>query len=364
MVTNGTQPQRGDAEARGRARRADRDLAAGQLRDRPHGHAVRPVPVADRPGPAHRAPRRPAVRRRRRGQGGPLPRGDRGRLPAQADRPRHAHRPALAAPAPRAAGRSRRAGAERDRRRAGRDRRDPRPPPHRLDRDDGARAGDVRPGRLDRHAGRGALPPERVGAEPLDGDPAAVRDHVGHGHPQLADDDRARLGRRRVPAAGAGAGPDGARPRDVHRHVGPRGRAGRRDRRPRRQGVRGLLRADDRDRAGGDRRPGARRPPRGAPGGDARGAREARVRPLRADGDRHPGQGHRPLRVRRRRPAGGRVRHRGARRRDPAARRHEPQETGRTEGPRRAVKWVRSITCASESRRAARSRSLTSPSTT
>ena len=56
--------------------------------------------------------------------------------------------------------------------------------------------------------------------------------------------------------------------------------------------------ADDRDRAGRDRRPGARRPPRGAAGGDERGAREARLRALRADGHRHPGQGHRPLRVR------------------------------------------------------------------
>ena len=53
---------------------------------------------------------------------------------------------------------------ERSRRRAGRDRRDPRPPPHRLDRD--ARAGhrDLRPGRLDRDAGRRALPRQRLRA--------------------------------------------------------------------------------------------------------------------------------------------------------------------------------------------------------
>ena len=50
------------------------------------------------------------------------------------------------------------------RRRAGRDRRDPRPPPHRLDRDEGPGHRDLRPGRLDRHAGRRALPPERHGA--------------------------------------------------------------------------------------------------------------------------------------------------------------------------------------------------------
>ncbi len=48
----------------------------------------------------------------------------------------------------------------------GRDRRDPRPPPHRLDRDPGAGHGDLRPGRLDRNAGRRALPPERDGAQP------------------------------------------------------------------------------------------------------------------------------------------------------------------------------------------------------
>ncbi len=62
------------------SRRSGRHLAAGQLRDRAHGHAVRAVPVADRPGPADRAAGRPAVRRRRRGQGGPLPGGGRGRL--------------------------------------------------------------------------------------------------------------------------------------------------------------------------------------------------------------------------------------------------------------------------------------------
>ena len=69
----------------------------------------------------------------------------------------------------------------------------------------------------------------------------------------------------------------------------------------------------------------------------SRGPRAARLPAVRADGDRHPGQGHRPLRGRRRRPAGARVRARRRRRRDPAPRRHEPQEAGRTKSPCRAV---------------------------
>ena len=76
------------------------------------------------------------------------------------------------------------------------------------------------------------------------------------------------------------------------------------DRLPRREGVRGQRGSDDHDRAGGDGRP--RRPeraPRRVAGGDGRRARAARPRALRADGDRHPGQGHRALRVRRCRAA-------------------------------------------------------------
>ena len=170
VTSNGTTPSRRHAGAGRRARRAGRALAAGQLRDRAHDHAVGAVPGAAGPEAADRPPRRPALRRRRRGQGGPLPRGGRRRRAPAPDRPRHPHRPGQPAPAPGAARRPRRAGPERAGRRAGRDRRDPRPPPHRLDRDDGARAGDVRPGRLDRDAGDRALPPERDGAEPLDGD--------------------------------------------------------------------------------------------------------------------------------------------------------------------------------------------------
>ena len=222
-----------------------------------------PEPLTVRPG-------RPALRRRRRGQGGPLPGRGRGRRGPPPDRPRDPHRPAEPAPAPRAAGRPRRAGAERPRRRAGRDRRDPRPPPHRLDRDDGAGAGDVRPGRLDRDAGDRALPPERDGAEPLDGDAAAVRDPLRHGDPQLADDDRARPRRRRVPRSGCWRSTPMALGREMFEATSDlAGVPRRRDRHARRQGVRGQRRAHDRDRPGRDRRPGARRPPRGAAGGDA-----------------------------------------------------------------------------------------------
>ena len=94
-------------------------------------------------------------------------------------------RSGLAAAPARAARRPRRAGAERRRHRAGRDRRDPRPPPHRLDRDPGPRHRDVRSGRLDGDARGRALPSERHGAEPADGDDAARRGPVGHGDPQL-----------------------------------------------------------------------------------------------------------------------------------------------------------------------------------
>ena len=174
----------------------------------------------------------------------------------------HAHRPRQPGAAPRAARRPRRAGAERARRRAGRDRRDPRPPPHRLDRDHDPGAGHVRPGRLHGDAGDRALPPERHGAEPLDRGPAARRDPLRHGHPQFSDHDRARPRGGRVPGARAGARGAGVRPRDVRQHVEPGRRGRRRDRHPRRQGVRGRRRPDDRDRAGGDRRAGPRRAPR------------------------------------------------------------------------------------------------------
>ena len=141
VVSNGAQPEPGDGRPGAGPRRAGRHLAAGQLRHRAHDHPVGAVPRADGPEPADRPARRPALGRRRRGQGSALPRGGRrGRAPAP-DRARHPHRSRLPAAAPRAARRSRRAGAERAGRRAGRDRRDPRPPPHRLDRDHGARCG-------------------------------------------------------------------------------------------------------------------------------------------------------------------------------------------------------------------------------
>ena len=102
-------------------------------------------------------------------------------------------------PAARDPRRPRRGRAERARRRAGRDRRDPRPPPHRLDRDADPGHRDLRPGRLDRDADHRALRRQRDRADGLDGDPAALRDPLRHGPAQLADDDRPRPGRDRLP---------------------------------------------------------------------------------------------------------------------------------------------------------------------
>ena len=90
------------------------------------------------------------------------------------------------------------------RRRAGRDRRDPRPPPHRLDRDAASRCArrstrSARPRRSSSSASaRTAWSRRRSTAIA-----AARRGPVGHGDPQLADDDRARPRRGRVPRARA-----------------------------------------------------------------------------------------------------------------------------------------------------------------
>ncbi len=93
--------------------------------------------------------------------------------------------------------------------------------------------------------------------------------------------------------------------------------------------------------------------------GDRRGARAAGVRPFRADGDRHPGQGHRPLRGRRCRPARAGLRRRGAGRGHRPPRCDEPEEAGCTKGPRRPLKLGSVVRwpSPSESRRAARTRS-------
>ena len=73
----------------------------------------------------------------------PLPRGGGNRLIRATGRPRRA-RSGQPGAAPRAARRPRRVGPERSWDRRGRDRRDPRPPPHRLDRDTRAGGSDVR----------------------------------------------------------------------------------------------------------------------------------------------------------------------------------------------------------------------------
>ena len=98
--------------------------------------------------------------------------------------------------------------------------------------------------------------------------------------------------------AGARGRSHGVRPRDVRAHVRPRARAGRADRRARRQGVRGRG-AHDADRPGRDRGAGPRRAPRRADRRARRRAREGGPRARRADGHRHHGQGLQALRVRR-----------------------------------------------------------------
>ena len=173
-------------------------------------------------------------------------------------------------------------------------------------------------------------------------DPAARRDHVRHGDPQLADDDRARLRGRRVPRARArarrrwrsgarcssetsdlaGVPADSIVSRDAEGVRGP-GAATRSRSRRSRPSARAL---DD--------------APGGAAGGDGRGRASAAVTRIYAlmvtdilakDTD---------LYVSATRPAGERVRHRRRGRRDPAARRDEPEEAGRTKGACRALIWV------------------------
>ena len=95
-------------------------------------------------------------------------------------RARHALRPRKPAAAPGAARRPRRVGPERAGHRRGGDRRDPRPPPHRLDRDARSRRGDLRSGWLDGDARRRALPPGRPRAGAADGADAARGGAVRH----------------------------------------------------------------------------------------------------------------------------------------------------------------------------------------
>ena len=187
-----------------------------------------------------------------------------------------------------------------------------------------------------------ALPPERDGAEPPDGDAAARRGPVGHGDPQLADDDRARpRASSSTSSACSRSTPTDVRARDVRGDL-------RRLRAsppttivaPRRQGVRRsasgqticIAQIETVGQA-------LARPPRRAAGGAASAcARRTDYRSVRADGHRHPRQGHRA--ARRGRPGAARARVRAARSSDGAIDlpgRHEPQEAGRAEAPGRAV---------------------------
>ena len=149
------------------------------------------------------------------------------------------------------------------------------------------------------------------GMEPsrADGDAAARRGPVGHGDPQLADDDRARPRGRRVPRARARR----STPREFGREMFEstsdvserrrRGRSSRRDAKEYEVGDGQTHRASRRSRPSATALLERRDELLEALDDAARGAR---LRALRADGHRHPGQGHRA--ARRRRPGAARAR--------------------------------------------------------
>ena len=125
-----------DPRARPRPRDLGGRLVSGQLRDEPDDHALGAVPRADRGRPAHRRRRRPRLGHRRSDQGRPLPGGRRRRLGRSTGWPGDPRAPRPSGPAAGPARRSCRAGPKRPGGRGGGDRRDPRPSPHRLDRDE------------------------------------------------------------------------------------------------------------------------------------------------------------------------------------------------------------------------------------
>ena len=206
-----------------------------------------------------------------------------------------------------AARRPRRAGAERAGRRAGRDRRDPRPPPHRLDRDDvPVRA------TFDPVGSTATLVIERFrqnGMEPSRSSAllllcAIMSDTVILNSPTTTERDHAaveylgrvlaldpmELGREMFEATSdlAGVSADAIVTRDAKEYEVGGGQ------------TIAIAQVETVGRASPIAATSCWR--------RCAGARAPRLRALRADGHRHPGQGHRPLRDRRRRPAGARVR--------------------------------------------------------
>ena len=296
VLSNGSQPVGEVLDAGPRARRGDHRLAARHLRLGPDDHARRAVPRLMEKDPltvTHRVPRRRTC-------------------PSRSRRSTTAPR-SSSTPSSRPVGLVTRSDLVAPPRRrvmlvdhaeqaqsvigidAGRDRRDPRPPPHRLDRDAGAGDRDVRPGRLDRDARRRALPPERDGAEPPDRDDMLLgavlsdtvilnsattteRDHavVEYLERVLAVDAR-ELGREMFEATAdvSEVSAEEIVTRDAKQYE-----------------VRGGQ--HDLHRAGGGRRQGAARAQAGAARGDAARARANRDLPaLRADGHRRADEGHR-----------------------------------------------------------------------
>ena len=243
VVSNGDRPAAGDrstlAEQHGTAVVVS---PARQLRLGPHDHAGRAVQGAHGRQAAHGPPRRPARRRRRDGQGRALPRRRRDRPAGLPGRPRDAlgpRAPDAAAGDPR---RPRRAGAER--RRASRRPRSSRSSTTTTS----ARSRRACPVRatfdpvgstatlvVERFRQNG-MEPSRPAATVLLG--AVLSDTVILNSPTTTERDRAVVEylERYLGVRGRGV-----RPRDVRGGLGGLRGVGRRDRQPRRQGVRGRL---------------------------------------------------------------------------------------------------------------------------
>ena len=205
-----------DPGPRPRARHRRGVLAAGQLRHEPHGHPVGAVPGAHERRAADRAPRRPPRRRRRADQGHGLPRRDRGRRAAPPDRARS---PTPSSWIPRRGACCLVDHAEEAQSVAGVGQAEI------VEILDHHHIGSIETkvpvtATFDPVGSTATLVIERFrqnghGAQPVDGDHAARRRALRHGHPQLAHHDRARPRDRRVPGARAGRRRDRVRARDV-----------------------------------------------------------------------------------------------------------------------------------------------------
>ena len=176
-------------------------------------------------------------------------------------------------------------------------RRDPRPPPHRLDRDPLPGGGDLRPGRQHRDPGGGALPLATAASRSAPPRRCCWRRALGHGHPELPDDHRARPPGGGLPRGAARAwtrassAPRCSRPRPTSATSRPRTSSGATPRSTRSATARRLCVAQI-ETVG--TRLLSRRPR--AAGRDGGRPRAAGLRPVRAHDHRHRGEGHRAAR--------------------------------------------------------------------